>query len=218
MLRSFFNIIIFLLAVLACGCSNNKQDTAENDIQAIAEEVMSGNYDIIESLSQDEHEQLVDILQENNYYPDINESDRMPISTLPWCGGYWGYYAYAETVEKKNSTSGLLYQIGPNCYMWAPDSNTSDALNSDCSTAANNDTDDFMVSFYFGAHDESASTLNSMLRWTSSNSWVRALVGSNTSGRMYEQTVGGTTDSYDFYMCLDDYYDPYLVTFLLRKY
>lgn len=189
----------------------------EEEVLAIVDEIMNDDTTTIDTFSDEELEAFIDAMQEYGIYPDLEGESTAERSSLPYCYGYWGHYATAETIEKRNSTSGMLYHVGPNCYMWAPDSDTGDALNGDCSSASDNDTDDFMLSFYFGYHSESPGTLKSMLRWTSSSSWVRMLLGS-LSGRLYDQTAGDGADNYNVYTCVDDYFDPYLTTFDLRKY
>lgn len=191
--------------------------TQEEVNSLVAEMISSNSGEVISGFNEGELASFVDSLQEYGIYPDLEGMPAPPPSSLPWCGSYWGHYATAETIEQRNSTSGMLYHVGPNCYMWAPDSDTSDELNGDCSSASDNDTDDFMLSFYFGNHSESPGTLKSMLKWTSSSVWVRALLGS-LSGRLYDQTAGDGADNYNVYTCLDDYFDPYLTTFDLRKF
>lgn len=242
--RSFTTLIASLLLLfgLVSGCNNTPASTStpnpevsqsaeqfdtaavtetsftEQEVQVIVDEmVSSGSDEALAEFTDEELESFVDSLQEYGIYPDLDDMSAPPPSSLPWCGSYWGHYATAETIEQRNSTSGLLYHVGPNCYMWAPDSDTSDALHGDCSSASDNDTDDFMLSFYFGYHSESPGTLKSMLRWTSSSSWVRLLLG-NLSGRLYDQTAGDGADNYNVYTCVDDYFDPYLTTFDLRKF
>lgn len=222
-----FITVVLMLFGLASGCVSNQTiddsmvttinsiDTAngeisftEEEVTTILDEIMSGDTSTVDAFTEEELEAFVDALQEYGIYPDLGGEDDEPTpppSGLPICSGYWGSYAYAETIEQRNTSSGLLYQVGANCYMAAP--------GSDCGT----DYDDYMLSFYFGNHAESASSLKGMLRWTSSSSVVRALLG-NMSGRLYEETAGGGRDNYNVYLCVDDWFGGYLETFKLRKY
>lgn len=88
----------------------------------------------------------------------------------------------------------------------------------DCGT----DYDDYMLSFYFGRHDEGITQLKSMLKWWSTSWWARTVAnnwyGSGLSARVYQQTPGGGIDNYDVKWCIDDYFYPYFETFRLRKY
>lgn len=117
--------------------------------------------------------------------------------SLAICSGFWGSYAVAERVENRSS-SGYLYEIGSNCYLYPEWYGESSA----CGGGGG----DPMVSFYFGNHAESASALAPMLKVTSSNScvagWMSALFPSGLASRVYEQTRGGTRDNYNVYSCV----------------
>lgn len=180
----------------------------EEEVQAIVDEAMTGDYSSLTDFSDEEREAFIDAMQEYDIsLNDAQEDDGAvpPPSGLSACSGYWGTNHSVETVEVKSDARGLLYSVGPNCFMWAP--------GSDCGT----DYDDYMLSFYFGYHGEGISTLKSMLKWSSSNLAVMALMGS-LDGRLYQQTAGGGADNYNFYACVDDGYGGYLETFTLRKY
>lgn len=233
--RSFYNTQPFgLLALLALGACvsdmNTIRDTSvttvvietdttevdsaseisftEEEVQAIVDEIMNGDTTTVDAFSDEELEAFVDALQEYGIYPDLDGDDGEPPpppSGLPACSGYWGVEHKVETVEEHGVTDGLLYAVGPNCMMWAP--------GDDCGT----DHDDYMLSFYFGYHSQSISTLKAMLKWYSSDPLVLTLLN-NLTGRLYQQTSGGGPDNYNFYACLDDFFGGYLETFELRKY
>lgn len=183
------------LIVVLSGCD---QIVDEADIDAIHEATSNNSDDDIFIGSADE-DMLLTAPTGNN---------------LPYCsGGYWGSYAEGESIEQNDSTSGLKYEVGPNCYMWAPDSDGNGE--SDCGGAS----DDFMLSFYFGYHNENAATLSDKLRWTSTESKPRDSWYLNSlSARLYEQTKGGGADNYNVYVCLDDKWFDYFPTFRIRKY
>ncbi len=216
---------IVFVAILGLGCEGNssswKNEEAtpafieqeeepttsftEEEANIIAEAVLAGEENL-SSFNEEEMEAFLDALQEYQIYPDLEESEAAPPpSHSSTCSGYWGSYAYAETIEQRDTSSGLLYEVGSNCAMWAP--------GSDCGT----DYDDYMLSFYFGWHDQNASTLKGMLKWTSTSGWVQGLLG-NMSARLYEQTTGGSADNYNVYACVDNYFEPYFSTFKMRKY
>ena len=187
-------------------------------VNAIIDDDRELAMELISSLDREELDSLVDELQLRNVYPDSFEEDNravnedeiidIPISETShtYCGGgYWGANWQHESIEQRDSTSGLLYETGPNCYFWAP--------GADCGT----DYDDFMLSFYFGNHAESLSQLRPMLRWYSTHWIPRALIGT-MDARVYEQTSGGGRDNYNIYACLDDYFLEYYHTFRMRKY
>ncbi len=184
----------------------------EEEVNIIVAEIKSGDYSTLESFTDAEREAFIDAMQAYGIilWDLVDEEEQSgavpPPSGLSACSGYWGIYAYAEYVERWDTSGGWLsYSTGPNCVMWAP--------GSDCGT----DYDDYMLSFYFGNHSESASTLRSMLRWNSSSAIVSLLLGT-VEGRLYEQTRGGSRDNYNFYACVDDFFGGYLETISLQKY
>jgi hypothetical protein len=212
-LKKWIVLCISCMAMIMLGWKGNSKVFDDQDyIDVAINDLLIGDDLALSGLSQADMNELVDRLQTRNIYPD--GAERTTTASLPYCGGYWGYYAkmdYGEVMEENDSTSGFKYQVGPNCYMWAPDSDGNGE--SDCGGAP----DDYMLSFYFGYHSESSAYLASLLRWTSSDYMTRLLL-SNISFRLYEQKSGGGPDNYNVYTCIDDYFTYALPTFLVRKY
>lgn len=182
----------------------NSPEIDIEEIYRIIDELLLHDDTTFNTLSAEQKKIVVREIIKNKIYP--NDDLRHFKSSLPYCnGGYWGANWQYESIEPRYSTSGLLYEVGPNCYMWAP--------GDDCGA----DHDDYMLSFYFGNHAESLSQLRPMLKYTSTSWWVRAVLF-DLSSRVYEQTPGGERDNYNIYSCIDDYYYPYLSTFIMRKY
>jgi hypothetical protein len=184
---------------------NNPEALDTDTIYQIIDELLVQDDSTYNTLTDQQKAIVIEEIKDKRIYPTgING---VPKASLPYCtGGYWGAGWQYESIEPRYSTSGLKYQVGPNCYMWAP--------GDDCGT----DYDDYMLSFYFGNHAESLSQLRTMLKYTSTNWWVRLVLIGSLSSRVYEQTSGGGRDNYNIYSCIDDYYYPYLSTFLMRKY
>lgn len=184
---------------------------SEFALQIVAADGDLERQELLSNITADEMVLLIDEFQRLNFYPDLDDSPDVAYlastPALPCCGEYWGANYEVETIiEQKDSTNGMLYHVGPNCYLWATQVD-------ECG----DDFDDFMLSFWFGYHNESLATLRSKLRWTSSSSWVKTLI-SKLSGRVYEQTYGGGSDNYNIYVCLDGYFERYMTTFDMRKY
>ncbi len=202
--------------------ANTEQPLDLDRAYAIINELVEGRIEIIYTLTLMEQIQVLRIMEEERIYPretpvaidGIMFNQWQPFETdnpnLPSCSGYWGYYACAETIEYRENTSGLLYEIGPNCYMDAP--------GSDCGS----DDDDYMLSFYFGNHAESYSQLRYQLKWYSTNWFARWYLltfhQGRMSGRLYQQNPQSGRDNYNVYVCVPGFLGPYLHTFKMRKY
>lgn len=212
-------VALLLIAIIGCNNSENSSNVTgteltEENISMAAEKVInSEDSTYFYSLSMEMQDVVAFTIIDKGLYPKNIENDESGIKnrvstmslSLPDCGGYWTTYWLHEVVEQRDTQTGLLYEVGPNCYMDAP--------GTDCG----NDDDDYMLSFYFGRHNESISQLAPKLKWYSTNWLVRVLLG-DTDVRIYQQTPETGADNYDIKMCLDDYFQPYFETFRLRKY
>lgn len=207
LVRKLSVVVVILALISIASCGENSTDTpttiqdqqmSDQEVQIVISQLLTGDTTRFEALHSTQQEQVAQTIIEQRIYPDESVDPTIggtPLMkrSLPDCGGYWTSYWVYESIEERNNTSGLLYETGPNCCMQAP--------GDDCGT----DHDDYMLSFYFGRHNESIGQLSSMLKWTSSSWWVRALLGS-LSARLYQQTPQNGPDNYDVKICIDDYF------------
>jgi len=189
----------------------NEQLLNGNELLNYINQVVAGSLDAIKELPPQQQQQVLATMERENIYPELDVNlVNMQTSSLPLCApGYWGANWAKEDIEERSTTSGLKYQVGPNCYRFQP---------GDCGS----DSDDAMVSFYLGNHAESLAELRPLLKWTSSSDYVRLYMALTHLGkfrsRVYEQTKDGQRDNYNVYICLPGYLFLYMDTIVIRKY
>lgn len=194
---------------LGCGSGGDELEDTEFEESSAVSEISDEAFERM--LAEEEAMLLEEERFEELLESDGELSDAEKTTGLPYCSGLWGYYAVQEWLDYKGTSSGLKYEVGPNCYMWADEV--------DGAICGDDGDDDFLLSFYLGNHAESADTLSDMLYWYSTHWWLQAyffMVDFN--GRLYQQTKEGGRDNYNYYMCADDYYFKYASTFRIRKY
>lgn len=193
----FSAIVLFCLELPTTHAGNNNGGLTKEEAVEISDQAIKGDYISYDELQPEEQHQVIE--QIKKFVP-------ASIGNLPPCApGYWGAYGVGEPIEQRNSTAGLNYQIGPNCYRWASDNS--------CGT----DNNDLMLSFYFGNHAESLEDLRSKIRWSSTNPVIN-VIPKVLSGLIYERVRGGGRDDYNIYACIPTPWIYFADSFLMRKY
>ncbi len=211
---AYKRIGLFMLAIsIGAGIAyaRNEQLLSGNELLDYINQVVTGDLNVIKQLPTHQQRQVLATMERENIYPELDDNlVNTQTSSLPLCApGYWGASWAKEDIEERSTTSGLKYQVGPNCYRFQP---------GDCGS----DSDDAMVSFYLGNHAESLAELRPLLKWTSSSDYVRLYMALTHLGkfrsRVYEQTKDGQRDNYNVYICLPVYLFLYMDTIVIRKY
>lgn len=186
------------------------------EIEFIVEKALHGDGRLVQVASDRQFFQLFNYIKLENIHPAnpivpphtaLNEFEANDPGAqgLPNCGGYWDANWGGEFIEQVPWWYPYYYASGPNCYFSAPDD--------DCGA----DDYDYMLSFYFGMHDQSLDQLKPILRISTFNWWASIWLRSGVSARVYEQTRGGQRDNYDIYVCLDPYFIYYFETMQIKK-
>ncbi len=100
--------------------SSAQHEYTYDELMEIVSAAEDGESETISGFTDAERDDFIDALQEYGIYPDPDEAGGgEERSSLPWCSGYWGaHHEDDNPVEQRSTTSGLLYQTMPNCYMW----------------------------------------------------------------------------------------------------